>query len=129
GTETRPAPVPPPDRTVSRKLDQAAHDFDRAVALNPKQYNAYLNLAHVCLAEKQFDRAAVLAQVAFQFRAPVSAVVGYHVERARVLQRDKRYEEALQECDSALKLSADEPACHEARARALLALAHYEQAE
>lgn len=38
-------------------LDQAAADFRAATALQPAQYNAYLNLAHVSLAQGRFDEA------------------------------------------------------------------------
>ena len=41
-----------------QQLDGAAADFRKACALKPKQYNAYLNLAHVYLA-----RSRVLARL------------------------------------------------------------------
>src|SRR5262249_3891651 len=100
-----------------------------AIGLKPGRYAAYLNLAHVHLAQKSLERAAEQERIARQLRAPPSALAGYHVERARVLLLDSRHEEALRECESALRLSADEPRGHDIRGRALLALGRYEQAE
>src|SRR5262249_58252864 len=60
---------------------------------------------------------------------PVQVVQGYHVERARHLLQDRRYEAALQACDAALDLSPAQPLPLAVRARALLHLGRYEQAE
>jgi tetratricopeptide (TPR) repeat protein len=111
------------------EMGRAADDFRSATALKPEQYNAYLNLAHVYLAQGQFEQAAEQARAALRFRPPAPAVAGYHVERGRGLLRDGKYEEALRACDAALELSLDQPLPHEVRGRALLALGRYEQAE
>src|SRR5262249_22639665 len=68
-----------------REWDHAEADFRSAMALNPEQYNAYLNLAEVCLARGQFDEAAEQVKTALGSRPPLQVVVGYHVERARNL--------------------------------------------
>src|SRR5207302_7319619 len=60
---------------------------------------------------------------------PVQVLSGYHIERGRYLLRDKRYEDAVQACDAALELAPDQPMPYEVRARALLGLERYEQAE
>jgi tetratricopeptide (TPR) repeat protein len=112
-----------------KELDQAAADFRSAQTIKPKQYNAYLNLAQVYLARRQFARAAKQVRTAMRLRPPVPVVVGYHVERGRSLLRDRRYEEALRACAAALKLSPRDPLPHELRGRALLALGRYESAE
>jgi tetratricopeptide (TPR) repeat protein len=112
-----------------KELDQAAADFRSAQTLKPEQYNAYLNLAQVYVAQRQFARAAKQVRTAMGLRPPVPVVVGYHVERGRSLLRDRRYEEALRACAAALKLSPLEPLPHEVRGRALLALGRYEPAE
>jgi tetratricopeptide (TPR) repeat protein/predicted Ser/Thr protein kinase len=112
-----------------REWERAAADFRAAMALKPDQYNAYLNLAHVYLAQGQFEQAAEQVGRALRLQPLAQAVFGYHVERARSLLGDKRYEEAVRACDAALELFPDQPLPHAARARALLALGRYEQAE
>jgi serine/threonine-protein kinase len=112
-----------------RELDRAAADFRAALALRPRQYNAYLNLAQVYLARGQFEEAAGQVRNALRFRPPAQAVAGYHLERGRRLLRDGRYEEAVRACDAALGLSPHQPLPHEVRGRALLALGRYRQAE
>jgi tetratricopeptide (TPR) repeat protein len=112
-----------------RELDQAANDFRSALALKPRQYNAYLNLAQVYLAQRKFARAAKQLGTALRFRPPVAVIVGYHVERGRNLLGDKRYAEALRACMAALKLVPHQALPHRLRGRALLALGRYEQAE
>jgi serine/threonine-protein kinase len=112
-----------------KELERAADDFRSAVALKPEQYNAYLNLAHVYLAQGRFAQAAEEMQAAFRLRPPIRVVVGYHVERGRNLLRDKRYAEAVQACQAALDLTPDQPLPYEVQGRALLALARYDQAE
>jgi tetratricopeptide (TPR) repeat protein len=99
------------------------------MALKPDQYNAYLNLAHVYLAQGQFGQAAEQMGRALRLQPPAQAVFSYYVERGRSLLRDKRYGEAIRACDDALELFPDQPLAHAVRARALLALGRYEQAE
>jgi tetratricopeptide (TPR) repeat protein len=112
-----------------KELDRAAADFRAAQALKPRQYNAYLNLAQVHLAQRQFGDAAQQLRRAMRLRPPVPVVVAYHVRRGRHLLRDKQYEEALRACVAALELSPREALPHEVRGRALLALGRYTQAE
>jgi serine/threonine-protein kinase len=111
------------------ELEQAGADFRSAMALKPGQYNAYLNLAQVYLAWGQFEEAAAQARAALRLRPPVQVVAGYHVERGRHLLRDRRYEEAIQACETALGLSPNQPLPDAVRGRALLALGRYEPAE
>src|SRR5262249_5227413 len=112
-----------------REPEPAAADFLAAMALKPDQYNAYLNLAQVYLAQGQFAAAAAQVRKAMPLQPPVEAVVGYHLERGRKFLREKRYEDALQASAAALELSADQPLPHAVRARALLQLGRYQQAE
>ncbi len=111
------------------QLNQAAADFSRGCALKPDQYNAYLNLAHVYLAQGRFDDAAEQEKKALQLQPPVEVVWGYHVDHGRSLIREKKYAEAIQACDTALELAPDRPLPCELRARALLALGRHEEAE
>jgi serine/threonine-protein kinase len=112
-----------------RELEEAAADFRSALVLKPEQYNAYLNLAQVDLAQGRFEEAAEQARAALRLRPPAQAVAGYHVERGRNLLREKRYDEAVQACAAALELSPAQPLPHAVRGRALLSLGRYEQAE
>jgi eukaryotic-like serine/threonine-protein kinase len=116
-------------RFNQKELDRAAADFRAALALKPEQYNTYLNLAQVCLAQGKFEEAADQVKKALRLRPPLRVLVGYHVERARNLLREKRYEEAIQASEAALELSPNQPLPHEVRGRALLALGRYAQAE
>jgi serine/threonine-protein kinase len=112
-----------------KELERAAADFRAAMALKPDQCNAYFNLAHVYLARGQFEQAAEEARKALGLRPPVQATWGYLVARGRHLLQDKRYEDALQACDAALVLSPEQPLPFAVRARALLRLGRYDQAE
>jgi serine/threonine-protein kinase len=112
-----------------RELGEAAADFRSALVLKPDQYNAYLNLAQVDLAQGRFEEAAEQARAALRLRPPAQVVAGYHVERGRNLLREKRYDEAVQECAAALELCPAQPLPHAVRGRALLELGRYEQAE
>jgi tetratricopeptide (TPR) repeat protein len=116
-------------RFDQRELESAAADFRSAVALKPDQYNAYLNLGHVYLAQGQFKHAADMVGRAMRLRPPARVVCSYQVERGRCLMRDRRYEEALRACEEALELAPDQPLPLAVRGRALLALGRYEPAE
>ncbi len=110
-------------------MERAAVDFRSARALKPERYNAYLNLAHVYLVQGRFAEAAQMIEAAIPYQPPAEAVAGYHLQRGRSLLRHKRYRESLQACDAALALIPIQPAPHEVRGHALLALGQFEQAE
>jgi eukaryotic-like serine/threonine-protein kinase len=112
-----------------REWDRAAADFRAAQALKPDQYNAYLNLAQVHLAQKQFAEADAIMATALKLKPPTEIVVGYHVERARNLLRDGNVAEALRACETALALNPNATTGEEIRGRALLALKRFEDAE
>jgi tetratricopeptide (TPR) repeat protein/predicted Ser/Thr protein kinase len=116
-------------RFNQKEWERAAADFQSAIALKPAQYNAYLNLAHVYVAQGQFEGAAEQVRRAMRLQPPVQVVFGYHLERGRNLLRDKKYAEAVQACEVALGLAPDQPLPLAVRARALLALGLYQQAE
>jgi eukaryotic-like serine/threonine-protein kinase len=111
------------------ELRRAEDDFRSALALKPDQYNAYLNLAQVYLAERRFDQAAEQVQQALRLRSPAAVVFGYRVERGRNLLRDRRYEEAVAACDAARQLAPEHPLPDDLRGRALLALGRHADAE
>jgi tetratricopeptide (TPR) repeat protein len=110
-------------------LARAAADFRAARDLKPGQYNAYVNLAQIHLAQKQFDAAAEQARQAEALRPPVHVVLSYHLERARGLVHARRWQDAVQACDAALEIAPEHPLPYELRGHALLALQQYEQAE
>src|SRR5262249_47257945 len=112
-----------------RELERAAADFESARKLKPEQYNAHLNLAQVSLARGHFERAAEQVAAALRLGPPVEAVAGYHLERGRILLRDRQYQDAAEACAAALELVPDQPLPHAVRGRALLALGRYEPAE
>jgi tetratricopeptide (TPR) repeat protein len=111
------------------ELDAAAEDFRSAKALKPVQYNAYLNLAQVDLAKGRFDQAQQTLRAAIDRRAPRQAVASYYLERGRQLLAVARYRESIEACDAAGELGDDDSLPQEIRARALLALGRYQQAE
>jgi serine/threonine-protein kinase len=112
-----------------KELGQAADDFRMAMTLKPDQYNAYLNLAQVYLAQKRFDEAEGQINQALRLKPPAPVLFGYHVERGRNLLQVGKGEEAVKACEAALELFPNLPAPHEVRGRALLALGRYAHAE
>jgi tetratricopeptide (TPR) repeat protein/predicted Ser/Thr protein kinase len=112
-----------------QELERAAADFRSALALRPNQYNAYLNLAQVLLAQRRFDEAENLVGQAMKLQPPDEVLVGYHIERGRNLLGDQRFEEALHASAAALELAPRQPIAHGIRARALLALSRFPEAE
>jgi tetratricopeptide (TPR) repeat protein len=116
-------------RFNQRELERAAADFRSAMALKPEQYNAYLNLAQVYLAQGEFEAAAEQVKTALSLQPPLQVIAGYHLERGRALVQNKKYAEAVEACAAALKLSPQQALPHEVCGRALLALERYERAE
>jgi tetratricopeptide (TPR) repeat protein/predicted Ser/Thr protein kinase len=115
-------------RFDQRKWQEAADDFRSAITLKPTQYNAYLNLAWVFLAQKKFSEAAAQVEQAIRLRPPPLVLFGYDVQRARDLFADRRYAEAVEACTAAMAIFPDRPEAHEIRAHALLKLKDYDQA-
>ncbi len=112
-----------------RDWPAAAADFRAAQALKPDQYNAYLNLAHVALAERQFDRADDLVAEAMRLNPPADVLAGYHAECGKDHLRDKNYDKAIASSAAALNIAPLLSHALEVRARALLALSRFDQAE
>jgi tetratricopeptide (TPR) repeat protein len=112
-----------------RELERAAADFRSARDLKPGHYNAYLNLAHVYLAEGQFEQATEQVARALGLGPPAQVVADYHVACGRKLLLHARYEAALRACDAARKLAPRRPLLYRVRGQALLGLARYQEAE
>jgi tetratricopeptide (TPR) repeat protein len=111
------------------QMERAAADFQAARDLKPDQYNAYLNLAQVCLARREFAEADRQMEWALQRRPPAPAVLGYHLERGRNLLRAGKFSEVIRACEAALAIEPDSPLPHGLRARAFLELGRCELAE
>ncbi len=116
-------------RFQQKQLQQAADDFLSAIVLRPQQYNAYANLAWVHLARGEFEKAAEQVERAARLHPPPQVILGYHVERARRLCQAGKYSEALADCDAALRVAPESPLAHGVRARSLLELQRYTEAE
>jgi serine/threonine protein kinase/tetratricopeptide (TPR) repeat protein len=116
-------------RFHQQALEQAASDFQAAINLKTESYHAYLNLAHVYLAQNRFDAAASQLAEALRRRPPAEVVVAYQLQRARQLSRDGWHAEALQATDAALALDPACPRTHEVRGRTFLALGRFAEAE
>jgi eukaryotic-like serine/threonine-protein kinase len=112
-----------------RDLDRAGADFRAAIALKPDQYNGYLNLAQVYVAQQKFDQAEEQVATAMRLHPPVPAVFGYHLERGRNLLQELRYEDALKACRAARELSDKQPEPFEISGRAYLGMGRFEDAE
>ncbi len=116
-------------RFNQKELDRAAEDFQSATALKPDQYNAYLNLAHVYLARRNYEKAEEQVSMAVVRNPPSEVVAGYHLQRGVNLLAEGRFAAAAQASEAALTLCPVQPRPHEVMARALLALGRYEEAE
>ncbi len=116
-------------RYQQKQLEQAADDFRSAIALKPEQYNAYANLAWVHLAKGDFDQAARQVELASRLHPPPLVFLGYYVERGRLLCQAGKYTKALADCDAALRVAPESPLAHGVRARCLLELKRYADAE
>ena len=112
-----------------RDFDRAGADFRSAIALKPDQYNGYLNLAHVYVAQQEFHEAEAQLKTAMRLHPPAQAVFGYHLERARNLIHDKRPEDAIDACRSARELCEKQPQPFEIAGRAMLGLGRFADAE
>jgi tetratricopeptide (TPR) repeat protein len=116
-------------RFDQRDLDGATADLHAAIVLMPDQYNAYFSVAHVCLERGRFEEAENHFRTGRQLKPPTQAIVGYHADRARCMLRTGRPEQSLRECDEALRLAPERPHPLATRAKALLTLGRYAQAE
>lgn len=116
-------------RFQQKQLEQAADDFRSAIALKPDQYNAYANLAWVHLAHGDFAQAALQVEEARRLNPPPLVFLGYHVEKAGRLCQAAKYKEALTDCAAGLCVAPKNPLAHGIRARSLLELQRYAEAE
>jgi len=154
-------------RFQSRKWVEAVADLEEAIALNPRQYNAFVTLAQIYRQEHRLDEAIKQIDRAIALKPPASAPLYrtralWNLERrdltpavraaalgdleeairrdspgsrdlakdlaktAQVLLLAKRYQEALDACDRALKIIPDDVDAHRSRVAALLDLKRYQ---
>jgi eukaryotic-like serine/threonine-protein kinase len=102
---------------------EALEQFDIAIRLAPDQSSLYhnrglisLNRQDLAAALSDFEQAINLAS------GPIQSVVDDHVQRGRILHRQKRYAEALAAYEAALKLQPGNRTVERLRADTLLAL-------
>jgi tetratricopeptide (TPR) repeat protein len=107
---------------------EAMADLQAAVALKPDRFNAYLELARAYQLQGQSDEGDRQLKHAMRLHAPRAQLADYHAECALLFYHDKKYEEALKECDLALKLHDRYARAIDLRGRVLIQLARYEQA-
>jgi serine/threonine protein kinase/Tfp pilus assembly protein PilF len=109
-------------------FESAADDFQAAIALKPRQYAASLNLARVYFAQARFIEATSAMHRAMSLNPAPLAMFGLQIERSRAFYTAKKYEDAVEACDEALKIFPAAPLPHEIRAFALLELERYAEA-
>jgi len=103
------------------RLDQAAEEFGRALALRPQVASLYRGRADVELARRdptpdQRARALRDLERAIELQTPGSLVLASdHTNRARLLHGEQRDEEALAACEAALKVDPDHAEAHALR--------------
>ena len=84
------------------RFDQAASDFDRAIALQPDLGDAYVNRGSVLISKKSFEEALAQIDKGMQLQ-PSFPEVGYY-NRALALEGLGRYREAYYDYKKALEL-------------------------
>jgi tetratricopeptide (TPR) repeat protein len=109
-------------------FESAAADYQAAIALRPRQYTAPLNLARVYLAQARFIEAAAQMARAMALNPAPLALFGFQIERSRAFYKAKKYDDALEACDNALKIFPNAPLPQELRGYALLELERYAEA-
>jgi serine/threonine protein kinase/tetratricopeptide (TPR) repeat protein len=114
---------------AKKDLDAAALDFKRAIALKPAHYQAHLGLAQVYSRQGHEDLAANEFAEAIRLQPPtLSLGMEPLLWRGINLTRERRFEQAVQACDEALRLQPEAAIPHGLKARALLALGRYTDA-
>jgi eukaryotic-like serine/threonine-protein kinase len=115
-------------RLQEGQLAAAAGDLQRALALEPAQYNAYVNLAHVYQRQQRHEEAIAQLEQAIRLQPPERILAECHAEQARNLYLAGKYEAALQACAAALRIRPRQAVVLGFRGLALLELKRYEQA-
>jgi tetratricopeptide (TPR) repeat protein/tRNA A-37 threonylcarbamoyl transferase component Bud32 len=112
--------------------DEAVAQFTQAIALRPglaalHRGRAEVNQGRRPLSIKQVDAALRDLDEAVRLESPVNPVLGRdHTNRARLLERCGRPEEALAACDAALRAVPDDADAHRLRIGVLLVLQRYD---
>jgi tetratricopeptide (TPR) repeat protein len=105
----------------------AAVDLERAVALKPDRYRAYVNLALLCKGDHRYAEAARHLDTAIRLNPPDLVMTTLHAEQAHLLLLMKKPAEALNACDVLLKLRPGAAEVLGVRAAALLKLGRYSE--
>jgi serine/threonine protein kinase/Tfp pilus assembly protein PilF len=111
------------------KLDLALEQLDRAVRIEPELAHLYRLRGRLHLERKEPALALKELDQAIAHEAASSPLLAEdHVERGRLLLREKDYQEALASFDRALSGRKDYPLAQRLRADALFHLGRYQQA-
>jgi tetratricopeptide (TPR) repeat protein len=112
-----------------KRFDTAAEQLGKAIGLRPESALSYRNRASLFLesgdaiaALRDFEQALRLEPADSPFVAPIE------IERARILDAQERYPEAIAACDAALGARPDDPAALLFRACALIKAERFEEA-
>jgi len=103
----------------------AAADLKEAIALKPNLFFAHLVLGRVYQKENNLGESNRQLAEAIARRPPDAFLAQCHLEQARNQYLDRKYADALQVCNQALKLVPDETAAHFLHAQILMALGRY----
>ena len=114
------------------KADEAIEQFTQALALRPDLAALYRGRAEVYRGHEDLTPARIEAALhdldeAVRRESPANPVLARdHTNRARLLERGGRHEEALAACDAALRAVPDHADAHRLRIGVLLVLKRYD---
>jgi serine/threonine protein kinase/Flp pilus assembly protein TadD len=89
------------------RLDDAAHDLQRAMQLQPSEWIVHLNLGHVYQKQHRLQEAKAEMDRAVELKAPAKLIADMHADDARQLYLQGKYDEATSACALALAKQSD----------------------
>jgi tetratricopeptide (TPR) repeat protein len=93
-------------RFDQKRPDEAAHEFEQAIALKPERYRAYVNLVFLHKQPGHYDEAAQWLDKAIRLGPPPLILAELQAERAHLLLLTGKFSNAVRACDLFL---ADHP--------------------
>jgi PQQ-dependent catabolism-associated CXXCW motif protein len=123
---------------ANKQYDNAVEDFTRAISINPRYAEAYLQRGRAYLSKEDYSLAMVdlakAAELDPQKKAEVDAILrdpkianGY-VVRGRAFYDKKKYDSAIEEFDKAVAIAPENAAAYYNRGRAYYAKENYPKA-
>ncbi len=110
------------------RLDKAIALLDEAIAQQPQMADLYRDRAHLHWYRQDSDAALADFEHALRLEPRANRSHDDLHQRAAILYGNRRYSDAIRECDAALKIRSDSPLVHLLRARALSQLERYAEA-